>query len=37
MQFFQIYVLSRSYEGLLKDRRILQGEVMHEYNEKVSH
>ncbi|KAF8760213.1 AAA domain [Rhizoctonia solani] len=30
----QIFVLTRSYEGLLKDRRILQGEVMHEYNEK---
>ncbi|KAG9091622.1 hypothetical protein FS749_016407 [Ceratobasidium sp. UAMH 11750] len=31
---FQIYGLSQSYEGLLKDRRILNAEVMHEYNEK---
>ncbi|KAG9091800.1 hypothetical protein FRC06_000377 [Ceratobasidium sp. 370] len=30
----QIHVLSQSYEGLLKDRRILNAEVMHEYNEK---
>ncbi|CEL59689.1 hypothetical protein RSOLAG1IB_03622 [Rhizoctonia solani AG-1 IB] len=30
----QILALTRSYEGLIKDRRILQGEVMHEYNEK---
>ncbi|CAE6538459.1 unnamed protein product [Rhizoctonia solani] len=32
-----IFALTRSYEGLLKDRRILQGEVMHEYNEKFVH
>ncbi|QRV87409.1 hypothetical protein RhiJN_15427 [Ceratobasidium sp. AG-Ba] len=30
----QIYALSRSYDGLLKDRMILNKEVMHEYNEK---
>ncbi|CAE6424519.1 unnamed protein product [Rhizoctonia solani] len=30
----QIFALTRSYEGLIKDRRIVQGEVMHEYNEK---
>ncbi|KAF8607862.1 hypothetical protein BDV93DRAFT_467499 [Ceratobasidium sp. AG-I] len=30
----QVYVLTQSYEGLLKDRKILNGEVMHEYNEK---
>ncbi|KEP53489.1 putative transmembrane protein [Rhizoctonia solani 123E] len=33
----QIFVLTRSYEGLIKDRRIIQGEVMHEYNEKFVH
>ncbi|KAH7343652.1 hypothetical protein B0J17DRAFT_713817 [Rhizoctonia solani] len=30
----QIFALTRSYEGLIKDRRIVQGEVMNEYNEK---
>ncbi|CAE6445160.1 unnamed protein product [Rhizoctonia solani] len=30
----QIFALTRSYEGLIKDRRIIQGEVMNEYNEK---
>ncbi|KAG9126488.1 hypothetical protein FRC07_003234 [Ceratobasidium sp. 392] len=30
----QIHALAQSYEGLLKDRRILNAEVMHEYNEK---
>ncbi|KAG8770157.1 hypothetical protein FRC12_004474 [Ceratobasidium sp. 428] len=30
----QIHALSQSYEGLLKDRRILNSEVMNEYNQK---
>lgn len=31
----QAYMLAREYEALLKDRQLLQSEMLHEYDEKV--
>ena len=34
-QKIQIYMMTSSYEGLLKDKAVISAEVMHEYGEKV--
>lgn len=31
----QAYWLAREYEALIKDRQLLQAEMLHEYDEKV--
>lgn len=31
----QAYVLAREYDALLKDRQLLQAEMLHEYDEKA--